>query len=411
MHALSTTPLGGSSSASSVPSSPATEDSDQARLKRFGIAIDQIKRDIEAEVGPADLTRVRRLRWLSRTMEVIGRTTLHFSFEPIGFSVGVFALFLHKQLEATEIGHTALHGAYDRFGEKTGFHSSTFDWKVPIDETSWRYGHNVRHHGNTNVAGKDPDIHFGPIRLTEDTPWNRAHRFQVPFALGFLFPNFAFLMNLHFTGVTDAWTGNGRGGMDFLADRSRKTVLRAHWHALRKYLPYYAREYGLFPLLAGLTMGGGLGALKVLLGNWLSEVMRDLYSAATIFCGHVGHDVAHYPEGDKANGRGAWYARQVEATNNFEPAPWAPRPLRYALSVLCGGLDRQIEHHLFPKLSPERLRQVAPLVRAACEEHGVRYNTASWGATLKKAFAHIGALSHQAPNTTTVVRNAMRVMS
>ena len=34
--------------------------------------------------------------------------------------------------------------------------------RVPIDEASWRYGHNVRHHGSTNVAGKDADIHFGP---------------------------------------------------------------------------------------------------------------------------------------------------------------------------------------------------------------------------------------------------------
>lgn len=368
-----------------------------SRLERFGRAIDQIKRDIEANVGDEDLTRVRRLRWFSRGMEVIGRSLIHFSFEPITFSLGVFALFLHKQVEATEIGHTALHGAYDRFGEDTGFHSTKFWWRVPIDESSWRYGHNVRHHGNTNVAGKDPDIHFGPIRLTEHTPFRDVHRFQVPFALFILFPNFAFLMNTHFTGVGDAWYDNGRGGMDFLPDRHWKTLLRAHWHALRKWGPYYAYEYVLFPALAGPMFW------KVLLGNWLSEVMRDIYSAATIFCGHVGHDVAAYPEGDKARGRGAWYARQVEATNNFEVS----RPL----SVLCGGLDRQIEHHLFPKLSPERLRQVAPLVKRACEEHGVRYKTDTWPATLKKAFAHIAALSRSAPNTTEVVRGAMRVMS
>ncbi|MDF2693128.1 MAG: putative LINOLEOYL-CoA [Labilithrix sp.] len=390
--------------------------SEAARLESFGRAIDQIKHDVEARVGEDDLRRVRRLRWLSRTCEIVGRAAIHFSFEPIGFTAGVLALFLHKQLEATEIGHTALHGAYDRFGEKTGFHSKTFYWRVPIDEPSWRYGHNVRHHGNTNVAGKDPDIHFGPIRLTEHTPWRPGNRLQVPFALFVLFPNFGFLMNTHFTGVNDAWFDNGRGGMDFLSDRSWKTRLRAHWHALRKWIPYYAYEYLLFPVLAGPFWW------KVLLGNWLSEMLRDVYSAATIFCGHVGHDVAAYPEGDldaarsgrdplegrspsnkKAAGRGAWYARQVEASNDFEVS----RPL----SVLCGGLDRQIEHHLFPKLAPERLREIAPLVRHACEEHGVRYNTASWPATLKKAFAHIAALSREAPNTTTVIRDTLRVMS
>ncbi len=62
------------------------------------------------------------------------------------------------------------------------------------------------------------------------------------------------------------------------------------------------------------------------------------------------------------------------------------------LSILCGALDRQIEHHLFPKLPPERLRQISPRVRAACEKFGVRYQTASWGATLKRALRRIADL-------------------
>ena len=59
---------------------------------------------------------------------------------------------------------------------------------MPIDEESWRAGHNVRHHQYTNVAGKDPDIHFGPVRLTEHTPHAPHHRFQLPFALLVLRP-------------------------------------------------------------------------------------------------------------------------------------------------------------------------------------------------------------------------------
>jgi linoleoyl-CoA desaturase len=187
------------------------------------------------------------------------------------------------------------------------------------------------------------------------------------------------MMNLHFTGLLDVYFGNGRGGMDFLPDRSWPTIRGAHRRALRKYLPYYAREYLLFPLLAGV------GFWKVLLGNWLSEVMRDVYSAATIFCGHVGDDVASWPEGTRAHGRGQWYAMQVEAASNFE----VPLPI----SILCGGLDRQIEHHLFPRLPTNRLREIAPAVRRACEEHGVAYKTASWPRTLWKSIAHLARLS------------------
>lgn len=124
---------------------------------------------------------------------------------------------------------------------------------------------------------------------------------------------------------------------------------------------------------------------KVLLGNWLAETLRDLYSAATIYCGHVGDDVAAYDEGTRAHGRGEWYAMQVEATNDFE--------VSLPVSILCGGLDRQIEHHLFPRLPPNRLREIAPAVRAACEAHGVSYKTDSWGRTLVKALSHVKALS------------------
>jgi linoleoyl-CoA desaturase len=65
----------------------------------------------------------------------------------------------------------------------------------------------------------------------------------------------------------------------------------------------------------------------------------------------------------------------------------------YALSVLCGGLDHQIEHHLFAKLSPERLREIAPAVKKACEEHGVAYRTSSWPRALKNAFSYLRTLS------------------
>ncbi|MEZ4374699.1 MAG: fatty acid desaturase [Polyangiaceae bacterium] len=357
--------------------------SDEERFESFGRAIDRIRKEAEASMGESDLKHVKRLRYLSRGLEVVGRAAIHFSFEPLGFGAGVIALWLHKQLEATEIGHTALHGAYDKLPGVGRFHSSRFRWKTPIDEESWRYGHNVRHHGATNVAGHDADIHFGPVRLTRDTPWRPAHRFQLAYALLGLFPNFGFVMNMHFTGLADLYEGNGRGGMDFLPDKKPKTIANAHWKAVRKYAPYYAYEYVLWPMLAGPFWW------KVLLGNYLSEVLRDLYSAATIFCGHVGEEAASFPEGTKAKKRGRWYAMQAAATYNFR--------VDRVRSVLCGGLDLQIEHHLFNKLPPHRLREIAPRVEQACREHGVPYRSQSWSRTLLGALAHIQALSKPDP--------------
>jgi linoleoyl-CoA desaturase len=364
-------------------------DPEAERLRRFGEAIDAIRARVEARVGEEDLRYVRRLDRFSRAMEACGRVLLHVSFDPLTFGAGVTMLWIYKQLQATEIGHTVLHGAYDDLDGADEYRSRSYRWDIPIDEESWRKGHNGRHHGATNVAGKDADIHFGPVRLTEQTPHTWKNWLQVPFALGILAPNFAFLMNLHFTGVSDAWDDNGLPGkLDFLPDRSRTSVLAAYRRALRKYVPYYLKNYVFFPLLAGP------GFAKVLFGNWLAETARDIYSAATIYCGHVGPETASWPEGTKSRGRGEWYAMQVEATNDFEVS----RPI----SILCGGLDRQIEHHLFPKLAPERLREIAPEVRAACEAHGVRYRTASWGKTLWAALRHIARLSRRGSTAATV---------
>ncbi|HJL15369.1 MAG TPA: fatty acid desaturase [Sandaracinaceae bacterium LLY-WYZ-13_1] len=359
------------------------EPDEAERLKRFGQALDELRRCVQREIGEEDLRHIRRVDRVSRAAEVLGRALIHFSVEPVGFAAGVGSLWIHKQLQATEIGHTVLHGAFDRIEGADRYRSKGFRWQIPIDEASWDRGHNKRHHGMTNVAGGDPDIHFGPVRLTEHTPHHWYHRLQLPFTLLLAWPNFALAMNLHFTGMLDLYQGNGRDEHDFIRRRDLPTAIDCHRRALRKLVPYYLREYVFFPALAGPFFW------KVLLGNWLSETMRDVYSAATIYCGHVGEDTARYPEGTRPSGRGHWYAMQVEASNDFE-VPWA-------VSVLCGALDRQIEHHLFPRFPTERLRQVAPEVRAICEAHGVEYRTDTWPRTLGRALRRIAKLGRPEP--------------
>ncbi len=350
------------------------------RLEAFGKAIDAIRIRTEAQLGEEDITYVRRLNRFSRGMEVLGRGLLHFSFEPFTFFGGVGVLWVHKQLQAMEIGHTVLHGVYDKIPGNGKFSSKTFSWDTPIHEESWRHGHNICHHHYTNVAGKDPDINFGPARLTEQTPHNRFHWLQFPFLISFLAPNLTFCMNLHLTGVNQIYFGDHEGKREKDGKRySWQQIKHAHATALKKYIPYYLKNYVFFPLLAWSSFW------KVLLGNWMAETLRDLYCSATIYCGHVGEDVADYAADTRAQGKGEWYAMQVEATNNFKVS----RPL----SILCGGLDLQIEHHLFPRLPPQRLRQISAEVEAVCIAHGVPYRMESWWSTLKKALAHMRNLS------------------
>ena len=267
-----------------------------------------MRRRTFARLGKDDVAYVRRLDRFSRAMEVVGRSLIHLSFEPTAFGMGVGALWLHKVLQAAEIGHSALHGAWDRLPGGDRFASRTFRWDTPVDEESWRLAHNVRHHGHTNIAGKDPDIRFGLVRLTEQTPFAPWNRWALPFAFVVVIPNFLLVINAHVTGLNDVFADNGLAEkLDFLPDRSWKSVRDAWRRARRKYVPYYWKEYVLFPACAGPFFW------KVLLGNWLAETSRNIYLAATIFCGHVGEDVESWPAGTRARDRGEWYAMQVEA--------------------------------------------------------------------------------------------------
>lgn len=344
---------------------------DAERLQAFGRELDDIRHRTEARIGATDLARVRALDRLSRSLELGGRLLLHFSFEPIGFVAGVTSLWLHKQLQATEIGHTALHGAYDRIDGAGRFQAERFRWAVPIDEAAWRHSHNVEHHQYTNVVGRDPDLAYGAIRLSPRVAHRPRHRHQL-FSTVYTWLGLGFFMNLHATHLDRVY-------LDGDARLSASELWQMHRPALRKYVPYYLLEYVVFPALAGV------GWWKVLLGNWMAETLRDVYSAATIFCGHIGDDVADWPSDARPRSRAEWYLMQAQSANDFR--------VPYVLSVLCGGLDYQIEHHLFPRFPPERLREIAPEVEAVCRRHGVPYRVASWTATLRKAFARLRELS------------------
>jgi fatty acid desaturase len=346
----------------------------QERNESFARALETLRAEVESRIGEEDAAHIRRVGKLSQRLELLGRGLLQISFEPLGFGLGTAALTVHKALELMEIGHMALHGAYDGLPDTERFASTTFRWKSPVDEASWRVAHNVRHHQYTNIQGRDPDLDFGALRLSARVPYRPEHAFQ-PVTNFLSWLGFGTALNLHATGMLDIHLKTGEP--ENLRDRQPATVRAAKRAFTSKLLRYFGREYVFFPLLAGPFFP------KVLLGNILSEVGRDTYAAAVIYCGHVG--ASDYPHGTEANGRAEWYVMQAEAARDVEVPEF--------ISILSGALDKQIEHHLFPRLPPNRLREIAPRVRAICEEHGVIYRSASWPKTLRSVLGELRRLS------------------
>ena len=128
------------------------------KFQAFASELDALREDVTQRLGNEDVRYIRRLRGVSRLAEGFGRFLIHVSMDPFTWSSGILALWLHKQLETTEIGHNALHGAWDRFPEAKAFHSKNFKWDTPIEESSWKKGHNELHHFYTNILGMDPDL-------------------------------------------------------------------------------------------------------------------------------------------------------------------------------------------------------------------------------------------------------------
>jgi fatty acid desaturase len=347
--------------------------SDAQRLESFGQALDALRAEVEAQLGAADARHIERVGAASRRLALLGRGLLFVSVEPVGFSLGTVALWAHKALELMEIGHPALHGCYDGLPGAERFYSQTFVWKAPIDEDSWRTHHNVKHHQYTNIEGLDPDLDFAALRLSSRIPYRLVHALQPLTNLLTLF-GFGAALNLQATGMLDIYLQQGAPLV--LPDKRPATLRKAHRAFFSKLLRHYGKEYVVYPLLAGPFFA------KVLLGNLLSEVARDLHAGLIIYCGHVG--ASDYPRSKKPASRAEWYAMQVEGSRDVE--------LPALVSVLCGALDKQIEHHLFPRMPPNRLREIAPRVRAICEAHGVHYRSASWPRTLRSVFRELSRL-------------------
>ena len=69
-----------------------------------------------------------------------------------------------------EIGHNVMHGQYD-WMKDPALDSKRFEWDTACPGDQWRYSHNYMHHTHTNVLGKDRDIGYGILRMSEDQPW------------------------------------------------------------------------------------------------------------------------------------------------------------------------------------------------------------------------------------------------
>jgi len=237
------------------------------------------------------------------------------------------------------IGHEASHRAIFVSGpanDRVGRFLSTV--LVGISHQWWMNKHS-RHHANPNTMGKDPDIASDTIRFTEqDAATATGLVKEIVKRQGWLF--FPLLtmegLNLHYRSVASLISGGTR---------------KQKWTEL----PSIALHFGLYlvPLFLFLPLGMAFAFLGV------QMAVFGVYMGGSFAPNHKGMMII--PEGVKVD----FLSRQVLTSRNVSGG--------WPMSIFLGGLNYQIEHHLFPNMARPHLPRAREIVREHCEQENLEY--------------------------------------
>jgi linoleoyl-CoA desaturase len=320
----------------------------------FGRELDDLRRDVVADLGERDLRHIRGVIRSARLTEALGRVLLQLGLDPVTFVVGTGALTLSKILENMEIGHNVMHGQYD-WTRDPALDSHTYEWDIASTSDGWRRSHNYEHHTFTNILGRDRDIGYSWLRVSDEQPWHPSHLTQPAVALGLA------LLFQWGVGAHDLRLEEVVSGEQSLAElwrRARPFLAKARWQLFK--------DYAFYPALALAN------APRVLVGDLLANTGRNVWAFTVIFCGHFPEGIRVYrPDEARDESRGRWYLRQLNGSANIEGGR--------LLHLLTGHLSHQIEHHLFPDLPAARYPEIAPRVREICSRYGQAYHSGTFG--------------------------------
>lgn len=216
---------------------------------------------------------------------------------------------------------------------------------------SWWMTKHSRHHANPNVLGRDPDIARDVVSFTgADAAQATGVYAWFTRRQGYLFfPILIFEgLNLHLHGLRTVF---GAGKVDKRAVEMVMLVTRL----------------GLYVAAVFLVLSPGVGA--AFLGVQLA--VFGVYMGASFAPNHKGMPIlAHDSTVD-------FLRRQVLTGRNISGGP--------AVQLFMGGLNHQVEHHLFPNMPRPHLRRAQVLVKAYCADHGIVYTET----TLVRSYATV----------------------
>jgi fatty acid desaturase len=345
------------------------------QIEAFGRELDAIRQSVLADLGERDADHIHAVIRVQRGCELAGRGLLFLGFIPPAWLGGVTALSLSKILDNMEIGHNVMHGQYDWMKDPE-LDGNSFEWDSACPGDLWRHSHNYIHHTYTNIVGKDRDVGYGLLRMSEQQPWQLQYLGNPLYAL-LLAVFFQYGVALHDLELDRILAGE-------VALGEKRSELNAVWRKVRRQT---IKDYVLFPLLSGPS------APLVLAGNATANLVRNVWAFTNIFCNHFPDGTVQFTEQETAEEtRGQWYYRQLLGSADLTGGE--------LFHILSGNLGYQIEHHLFPDIPSSRYAEIAVEVREICQRYELPYNIGplgkQFGSVVRKiARLALPSLSHR----------------
>jgi linoleoyl-CoA desaturase len=255
------------------------------------------------------------------------------------------------------IMHDGVHHAYSSKKWLNNLASSTM-FLLGSNIFNWKIQHNLSHHTFTNIYNYDPDIsNLKIIRLCQYGPLKKYHRYQHIYA----FPLYGLMTFARLFGEIGVLLEYNRKGI------TKEQNLNPTWQLLKLIgikiiyfaviigLPLWLTDFAFWQILIGFI------ALHVTAGMIMSTVFQ---------MAHVVEGTDQVFVGKEHQIKSDWLVHQLHTTSDFGRR-------NGLFSWYIGGLDFQIEHHLFQNICHVHYPAIASIVQTTAKEYGFTYNLKS----------------------------------
>lgn len=270
--------------------------------------------------------------------------------------LGMFGAFI-----GFNVCHDAVHKAFSHNKHVNNVLGFIFNL-IGASAYVWNICHNVVHHTYTNIAGHDEDIDIAPglIRFSPLESVNKLQRFQHYYA----FVLYSFAM------VTWAFRKDYK---KFFQAKIGEQISKHPKIAYFNLFFYKGIYYFLFIGLPLWVMP--INGWQFIIGFLTYLFAQGLVLGLIFQLAHVVEGTEFPLPNNEGNVQEAWAAHQMRTTANFSGKS-------KTVAFFCGGLNQQIEHHLFPKICHIHYPAIAGIVKQTALEFNLPYieNLTFWSA-------------------------------